>query len=129
MIARIVLQLCNTRAGFSARRFVRQEIAFQGIRQEVGRRMRKFLVGLLLIVAGVAIGLAIWEPLAARAPAAPAFKPADVQIARDGFGVPHIFGKTDADARSDEHTSEIQSPMRITYAVYCLKKNTTIKKE
>src|SRR3546814_953386 len=65
--------------------------------QEVGRRMRKFLVGLLLIVAVTAIGLAIWEPLPAKAPAAPAFKPTDVQLARDGFGVPHIFIKTDAD--------------------------------
>src|SRR3546814_71683 len=28
-------------------------------------------------------------------------------------------------ARSEEHTSELQSPMRITYAVFCLKKKTT----
>src|SRR3546814_10491042 len=28
--------------------------------------------------------------------------------------------------RSDEHTSELQSLMRISYAVFCLKKNTTI---
>src|SRR3546814_6648528 len=28
-------------------------------------------------------------------------------------------------ARSEEHTSEIQSLMRISYAVFCLKKNTT----
>src|SRR3546814_10373523 len=27
--------------------------------------------------------------------------------------------------RSDEHTSELQSLMRITYAVFCLKKHTT----
>src|SRR3546814_10809848 len=27
-------------------------------------------------------------------------------------------------ARSEEHTSEIQSPMRISYAVFCLKKKT-----
>src|SRR3546814_8617291 len=27
--------------------------------------------------------------------------------------------------RSEEHTSELQSLMRITYAVFCLKKNTT----
>src|SRR3546814_4077310 len=26
------------------------------------------------------------------------------------------------DARSEEHTSELQSPMRISYAVYCLNK-------
>src|SRR3546814_4933119 len=33
-----------------------------------------------------------------------------------------------ADARSEEHTSELQSLMRISYAVFCLKKKThTIK--
>src|SRR3546814_7521784 len=29
--------------------------------------------------------------------------------------------------RSEEHTSELQSLMRISYAVFCLKKNKTIK--
>src|SRR3546814_6292360 len=31
------------------------------------------------------------------------------------------------DARSEEHTSELQSLMRISYAVFCLKKITTIR--
>src|SRR3546814_8994985 len=31
-------------------------------------------------------------------------------------------------ARSDEHTSELQSLMRIWYAVFCLNKKTTLKK-
>src|SRR3546814_2178340 len=31
------------------------------------------------------------------------------------------------DRRSEEHTSELQSLMRISYAVFCLKKKTTIK--
>src|SRR3546814_5188951 len=31
-------------------------------------------------------------------------------------------------ARSEEHTSELQSLMRISYAVFCLKKNTKNKK-
>src|SRR3546814_10431708 len=30
-------------------------------------------------------------------------------------------------ARSEEHTSELQSLMRISYAVFCLKKKNTIK--
>src|SRR3546814_3458541 len=30
------------------------------------------------------------------------------------------------DARSEEHTSELQSLMRISYAVFCLKKKTSI---
>src|SRR3546814_9737787 len=31
--------------------------------------------------------------------------------------------------RSEEHTSELQSLMRISYAVFCLKKNTKITKQ
>src|SRR3546814_9293376 len=31
--------------------------------------------------------------------------------------------------RSEEHTSELQSLMRISYAVFCLKKNKKIKRE
>src|SRR3546814_3838019 len=31
------------------------------------------------------------------------------------------------EGRSEEHTSELQSLMRISYAVFCLKKNTTTK--
>src|SRR3546814_8087096 len=33
-----------------------------------------------------------------------------------------------AASRSEEHTSELQSLMRISYAVFCLKKKTTKKK-
>src|SRR3546814_6502123 len=32
-------------------------------------------------------------------------------------------------ARSEEHTSELQSLMRISYAVFCLQKNTTTNHE
>src|SRR3546814_5610452 len=32
-----------------------------------------------------------------------------------------------SDERSEEHTSELQSLMRISYAVFCLKKKTSIK--
>src|SRR3546814_7187579 len=51
------------------------------------------------------------------------------------LGAPDGPGKTDAyrDApesypqeRSEEHTSELQSLMRISYAVFCLKKKTNI---
>src|SRR3546814_2775821 len=34
---------------------------------------------------------------------------------------------TDDDSRSEEHTSELQSLMRISYAVFCLKKKKTTK--
>src|SRR3546814_2405272 len=43
-----------------------------------------------------------------------------------GFGLRFLFGFGDEDAtvRSEEHTSELQSLMRISYAVFCLKTKT-----
>src|SRR3546814_4827107 len=35
------------------------------------------------------------------------------------------YQRTDPSARSEEHTSELQSLMRISYAVFCLKKKNT----
>src|SRR3546814_8434132 len=46
---------------------------------------------------------------------------ARVNLARDA-GDEHIASLK---ARSEEHTSELQSLMRISYAVFCLKKKTT----
>src|SRR3546814_6535467 len=37
-----------------------------------------------------------------------------------------LLGDDVDDARSEEHTSELQSLMRISYAVFCLKKKTTL---
>jgi acyl-homoserine-lactone acylase len=59
--------------------------------------LRRILLGFLLLLVVTAVSLALWEPLTAEAPEAPLFKPTDVRIARDKFGVPHIIGKTDAD--------------------------------
>ena len=53
---------------------------------------------LLLLIVVCAVGLAVWEPLAATEQIAPAKRAYDVEIVRDAFGVPHINGKTDADA-------------------------------
>src|SRR3546814_2099085 len=36
------------------------------------------------------------------------------------------YGMSIKEARSEEHTSELQSLMRISYAVFCLKKKTII---
>src|SRR3546814_2549733 len=36
-----------------------------------------------------------------------------------------VFGNGNVILRSEEHTSELQSLMRISYAVFCLKKKTT----
>src|SRR3546814_5918194 len=46
---------------------------------------------------------------------------------RSGFSLAHrqpVFGAgaSDTSLRSEEHTSELQSLMRISYAVFCLKK-------
>lgn len=83
--------------------------------------MRKFLIGLIVVLALAVTGLAVWEPLTARAPGAPVFKPTDVQIARDKFGVPHIFGKTDADvaygiayAHAEDDFSTLQEVIAMT---------------
>src|SRR3546814_4718428 len=43
---------------------------------------------------------------------------------RGGKMIP-ILAMTGATGRSEEHTSELQSLMRISYAVFCLKKKTT----
>src|SRR3546814_16956499 len=49
-----------------------------------------------------------------------------LSVKREKLGT--TFGHIDASAmlqRSEEHTSELQSLMRISYAVFCLKKNKT----
>src|SRR3546814_4887799 len=42
---------------------------------------------------------------------------------------PRPRGGRDGRARSEEHTSELQSLMRISYAVFCLKKKNRIKSQ
>src|SRR3546814_10518781 len=44
----------------------------------------------------------------------------DLLLAKPGFRLEHDLGMHDL--RSEEHTSELQSLMRISYAVFCLKK-------
>src|SRR3546814_2275643 len=51
-----------------------------------------------------------------------------MEAQEDGSGlleVPH--SKTDQEGRSEEHTSELESLMRSSYAVFCLKKKTKPK--
>src|SRR3546814_6981290 len=48
-----------------------------------------------------------------------------------GFGdaaLGHAFNPAEQVDRSEEHTSELQSLMRISYAVFCLKKKKSITK-
>src|SRR3546814_7383337 len=50
----------------------------------------------------------------------------DPRAGRGGDGGDDAGGDDTRDAgRSEEHTSELQSLMRISYAVFCLKKKTT----
>ncbi len=83
--------------------------------------LRRILLGFLLLLIVGAASLALWEPLTAEAPAAPVYRPADVRIARDKFGVPHIFGKTDADvaygvayAHAEDDFSTLQEVLAMT---------------
>nr|WP_246255278.1 acylase [Parasphingorhabdus flavimaris] len=72
-----------------------------------------------LVLAG--IGLAVWEPLSVETAAAPADGSYEARIVRDEFGVPHIFGKTDADvaygvayAHSEDDFSTLQEVTAMT---------------
>src|SRR3546814_9188029 len=63
-----------------------------------------------------------------RAPAVPLAHPADPRRgprgphAAHGATGPRRMVRPAGDRRSEEHTSELQSLMRISYAVFCLKK-------
>ncbi|WP_188643668.1 acylase [Tsuneonella deserti] len=54
-------------------------------------------VGVLLLALAALVGLMVWEPLLARAGKAPPAHAYTAEIVRDEWGVPHIYGKTDAD--------------------------------
>src|SRR3546814_4141159 len=47
---------------------------------------------------------------------------ADIKVASDTIAA--ASGEISTGSRSEEHTSELQSLMRISYAVFCLKKTT-----
>src|SRR3546814_1388637 len=50
------------------------------------------------------------------------------RVAIDPIYVHRLVEVAPADIRSEEHTSELQSLMRISYAVFCLKKKNNKKK-
>lgn len=52
---------------------------------------------MLALVGAVLIGLMVWEPFAAVRSAPPPARAYAAEIIRDEFGVPHIYGRTDAD--------------------------------
>jgi acyl-homoserine-lactone acylase len=83
--------------------------------------MRRFVKGILLILVLLAGLSLVWEPLSVTASSPPLARTYDVEIVRDGFGVPHINGKTDADAayglayaHSEDDFSTIQEVIAMT---------------
>src|SRR3546814_5758667 len=87
-----------------------------------GQRIDK--CDIAIVGGGLAGGLAALA-LAAKRP------DLDVRLVEPGpIGGNHVWSFFDSDIaktdRSEEHTSELQSLMRISYAVFCLKKKTKI---
>ncbi len=91
--------------------------------------MRKWMirsVGLLLLLALlVLVGLMVWEPLLAHPGKAPAARAYRAEIVRDEWGVPHIYGKTDADvaygvalAHSEDDFRTLQDVVAMTRGRY-----------
>ncbi|MBY0583575.1 MAG: penicillin acylase family protein [Sphingomonas sp.] len=83
--------------------------------------LRRGLVALVVLIAAIGIGLAVWEPLTAHAPSAPPAHSYDTRIVRDNFGVPHIFGATDPDvaygiayAHAEDDFSTLQEVVAMT---------------
>jgi acyl-homoserine-lactone acylase len=78
----------------------------------------KATAGLIVVLAA---GAAFWEPFTARSVAPPPEQRYDARIVRDEFGVPHIFGKTDADtayglayAHSEDDFETLQQVVAMT---------------
>src|SRR3546814_16394044 len=72
---------------------------------------------------GVAAGAAVVDVTAHAALEAVVAVAAEQQVF-PGQSAQHVIAAAGEDLRSEEHTSELQSLMRISYAVFCLKKKT-----
>ncbi|MFW2852989.1 penicillin acylase family protein [Sphingomonas sp. TX0543] len=82
---------------------------------------RKVALGALVVIVLSAIGLAVWEPLIAAPAEAPPKRAYNVTIARDRWGVPHLFGNTDADvaygiafAHAEDDFATLQEVLAVT---------------
>src|SRR3546814_10447704 len=83
------------------------------------------------------VGQRVRQPALAERPAQAAHRVLDRSLRLEADGVADLVGVDvvgadvvgrrgdDVDRRSEEHTSELQSLMRISYAVFCLKKRIT----
>src|SRR3546814_4643104 len=88
------------------------------------------LVSLVAERDGVVVGHVLFSRMDVEAdgaaPSGAGLAPVSVAPASQGQGI----GDATDIGRSEEHTSELQSLMRISYAVFCLKKKTnTINKQ
>src|SRR3546814_4998431 len=83
---------------------------------QLGIGAEKFGVAMVVTIAGAVL-------LFARVVAPGAVVVAGMVIGGDPLANPHLQ-LAKSSARSEEHTSELQSLMRISYAVFCLKKKT-----
>ena len=88
---------------------------------QLGEVAIRAALGLVALIVVVAIALAVWEPLVAEEGKAPPVRSYDVEIVRDDFGVPHIYGKTDADvaygvayAHAEDDFSTLQEVLAMT---------------
>src|SRR3546814_8901104 len=91
------------------------------------RFMASILIGFILVLSTSPAAATSQRPVVVGYLAA--FKGLDLSIARtDLSAFTHYnlsFANPDAEgSRSEEHTSELQSLMRISYAVFCLKNKT-----
>ena len=83
--------------------------------------LKRIGVTLVILIAVTAFGLAIWEPLLAQRMSPPPDHKYDAEIVRDTYGVPHIFGVTDADvaygiayAHAEDDFSTLQEVLAMT---------------
>src|SRR3546814_974602 len=79
---------------------------------EEGAGMNLLALASVLMLAAVP---AVAQDAPGRTPIAEAAPQSDAHL-------PRVAIETTAGTRSEEHTSELQSPMRNSYAVFCLKK-------
>lgn len=83
--------------------------------------VRRIGLGAVALIVLIAIFLATWEPLTAATAEAPPPHTYDTTIARDTWGVPHIYGKTDPDvaygiayAHAEDDFSTLESVLAMT---------------
>src|SRR3546814_6461396 len=93
-------------------------------RKEGRSPMGALLSGIVVAIV-LAVGIGAFLP-AEPEPAWQVYSTTSVRVADPGTNLvgPEWTGWNRVRPRSEEHTSELQSLMRISYAVFCLKNNT-----